>query len=371
MKIIKNSKGYTTTVGIKKNGKWTTKRVTEATKPKLRMTVAKLLEVSNRNEIPIDDYKLFEFIELFYDTFKVNTIGASTQNSYENAFREIKEYFGNIILQKITPIEYQKFINTFGKNLARSTVETRNKKIRAMFNKAVQLGYMRANPTHGIILAGKDVASLKLQFIDTSLISPLIEEITTSYSISRAVNFIALQTGMRFGEIVGLTWYDIDLDNKFINVKNAWDYKDTQNFISTKGKDRRKIFIDSSTVEYLEGYRKWLERFMKKNKIQNKYLLLFCSRNNLPVDNQACNKVLKKCFNKISNEDITLHKLRHTHTVQCLESGMDIIYVSERLGHADINTTLKYYTHISSHIRAINEKRTQEYFKRRIKLLEM
>ncbi|SQC67352.1 Tyrosine recombinase XerD [Listeria fleischmannii subsp. fleischmannii] len=66
-----------------------------------------------------------------------------------------------------------------------------------------------------------------------------------------------------------------------------------------------------------------------------------------------------------------MHKLRHTHTVQCLESGMDIIYVSERLGHADINTTLKYYTHISSHIRAINEKRTQEYFKRTIKLLEM
>ncbi|EAD8592257.1 site-specific integrase, partial [Listeria monocytogenes] len=85
-------------------------------------------------------------------------------------------------------------------------------------------------------------------------------------------------------------------------------------------------------------------------------------RDNQPIDNQSCNKMLKKIFMNISNEHVTLHKLRHTHTVQCLEAGIDIIYVSERLGHADISTTMEYYTHVSKKLRNMNEDRISNYF---------
>ncbi|HAO6424789.1 TPA: tyrosine-type recombinase/integrase, partial [Listeria monocytogenes] len=49
-------------------------------------------------------------------------------------------------------------------------------------------------------------------------------------------------------------------------------------------------------------------------------------------------------------------------TVQCLEAGIDIIYVSERLGHADISTTMEYYTHVSKKLRNMNEDRISNYF---------
>nr|WP_244169938.1 MULTISPECIES: tyrosine-type recombinase/integrase [Listeria] len=89
---------------------------------------------------------------------------------------------------------------------------------------------------------------------------------------------------------------------------------------------------------------------------------LFYTYHNKPIDNASCNKALKKICHKIKSENVTLHKLRHTHTGLCVEAGMDIIYVADRLGHDDINTTLKYYSHLSDSIRSNNHAKVDQFF---------
>ncbi|EAC2632664.1 tyrosine-type recombinase/integrase [Listeria monocytogenes] len=362
IKKLKNGK-YTTRINVKVKGAWKTKRVTKDTIAEVEYKVAKLNKKSKDGTLTLNSsLKLFDFCDVYIKTYVEKILSDSTLNSYENAFRELKDYFGNIKLDKIEPLEYQLFINHLGKELAYSTVETRNKKISAMYNKAIMLKYVKSNPTSGVKIAGVDVAAMKLQYLEDDQVAPLKELVEDSMSVSRAVIFLAIQTGMRFGEIIALTWHSINFERQRIVVKNSWDYKKKKTFVPTKTEERRTIFIDDSTVDYLKKYKKWSKEYISNENITNDLSLVFCTRDNQPIDNQSCNKMLKKIFMNISNEHVTLHKLRHTHTVQCLEAGIDIIYVSERLGHADISTTMEYYTHVSKKLRNMNEDRISNYF---------
>lgn len=75
----------------------------------------------------------------------------------------------------------------------------------------------------------------------------------------------------------------------------------------------------------------------------------------MPIDNTSCNKALKKISSTIDSEPVTLQNLRHMHTCLCVEDGMDVIYVADRLIHEDINTTLKEYNLLSSNLRQHNQ----------------
>lgn len=92
---------------------------------------------------------------------------------------------------------------------------------------------------------------------------------------------------------------------------------------------------------------------MNKNKEQ----LLFYVPNSKygVINNSGTNKLFKKMLSELNiKKDLTVHSLRHTHASVCLYHKISIHYVSERLGHSDIITTYKYYSHV------INELRTEE-----------
>ncbi|WP_342355415.1 tyrosine-type recombinase/integrase [Leuconostoc suionicum] len=74
----------------------------------------------------------------------------------------------------------------------------------------------------------------------------------------------------------------------------------------------------------------------------------------LPPTNAAVNKLLRRYLKKNDSKLITFHGLRHTHASFLLLQDIVIQYVSERLGHADVNTTLSTYTHL------LDKKRTLE-----------
>lgn len=155
---------------------------------------------------------------------------------------------------------------------------------------------------------------------------------------------------MRFEEIIALTNTDINFKNQTIAVTKAWDYKFTHNFIDTKTKKSRTIFMDTLTSKMVKEYIMWHSENVDNS--NNTFGLLFNrTGTHRPISNTGVNKELKKLCKIIESDELTLHKLRHTHTGLCVEAGMDIIYVADRLGHEDINTTLKYYSHLSESLK--------------------
>ncbi|WP_236611107.1 tyrosine-type recombinase/integrase [Halalkalibacterium ligniniphilum] len=80
------------------------------------------------------------------------------------------------------------------------------------------------------------------------------------------------------------------------------------------------------------------------------------------ISNTAANKLLRKVLTELKIEPITIHGLRHTHASVLLYKKVSIYYVSERLGHGDIETTLKEYTHVIKELREEDERGTMKTF---------
>lgn len=364
MKITQLKSGkYSTRLRIKVGNEWKEKRLTDPDKNNLMYRASKIMKQSQSGDFSLKRWKLKEFYELFIATFKKGKYSQTTIDLYDLAYDQLFRYFGDIYLDSIDTIKYQNFINKLGADgYARATVSTRHRKIRAMFNKAVELSYMKKNPATGAQMSGEDVSKNKAQFMQTDKVKLLIEELQQFHSVSRGVIFLAIQTGMRFEEIVALTKKDIDFNEQILTVNKAWDYKHTHTFIETKNKSTRTIYLDKFTTDYLKDYVQWHDDYLKEHDLSNKLMLLFYTYHNKPIDNASCNKALKKICHKIKSDTVTLHKLRHTHTGLCVEAGMDIIYVADRLGHEDINTTLKYYSHLSDSIRSNNQIKVDQFF---------
>lgn len=158
----------------------------------------------------------------------------------------------------------------------------------------------------------------------------------------RFVVLLALKTGMRRSEIFGLAkdneYYDLNLENATFDVNKS------RHFLSGKGKFTKYPKNDSSIrikslpksiLSYLELYYQLLSSVDYKNKYIFDYLSIdgICSW-------------FDKWQDKNNIRNIRFHDLRHTHSTILLYLGVDIKTISERLGHADIQTTLNIYADV-------------------------
>lgn len=80
------------------------------------------------------------------------------------------------------------------------------------------------------------------------------------------------------------------------------------------------------------------------------------------ISNTDANKLLKNTLKALGIDRITMHGLRHTHACVLLYKKVSIYYVSERLGHKDIETTHKHYSHVTKELRAEDAKATTIIF---------
>ena len=133
------------------------------------------------------------------------------------------------------------------------------------------------------------------------------------------------KTGMRFAECLGLTVDDIDYENGTLSVNKTWDYKNNTGFMPTKTKSSiRQIPLDD---EFLN--------FVKQLTPQPDGRLLPRMFNN------AVNRTLRK----IVGREVRVHSLRHTYASYLISHDIDLISVSQVLGHENLNITLEVYAH--------------------------
>ncbi|WP_405117720.1 site-specific integrase [Paenibacillus sp. FSL H8-0317] len=181
-----------------------------------------------------------------------------------------------------------------------------------------------------------------------------------------------IETGMRKGEAAALKWIDIDLDNHFITIDENLDFtaknkEELYNDTKTE-KPGRKIKITMNLVNHIKFHREWQEH--NKGILGDRYHhdldLVLCREdgNFMPKSSlfNAFSRILQRCY----LPSLPIHSLRHTCAVLLLESGADIKFVQEQLGHGSIQITSDVYAHISDKIQKSNidrfEKFTEEIF---------
>lgn len=159
---------------------------------------------------------------------------------------------------------------------------------------------------------------------------------------------LAIATGMRQGEVFGLSWTDVDFENSILNVKQNLQYSsEGLNLDSPKTKgSKRKIKVDDATVMKLKQWKQYQKDYSESigDLFPNNENLVFTNSFGKPL---SASNFRRGYWRKLSiaadlPEGCTFHCLRHSHATNLLRAGVDIRTVSHRLGHASLQTTMIY-----------------------------
>ncbi len=340
---------------IRKGG-FNTKKEAQIIAAEIEANLAKGIGATLK-KIPFNEY-FAGWIELY----KKNKVSATTFEHYRYSVKAIETYFLNTTIQDIKRHDYQNFLNSLGKNKAKETVAKINGHIKACVKDAIEDQLIHIDFTRKATLIwendSKTVEEKHLNFDESQkLFKALFSKCNEGLGYSLLL--LALTSGLRFGELVGLTKKDFDFTNDTINVNKTWSYKKITDvgFSPTKNvQSKRKIKLDSITMQHFKELFKTLPTNINQ-------LVFFSPASKYQViSNTNANKLLRKTLSELNIEPITVHGLRHTHASLLLYKNASIHYVSERLGHGDIETILKKYTHVLKELRIRDEQVAIETF---------
>jgi len=328
----------------KRRQKWVT---VEGTKRDAERVLAQLLTEINRGMYSVAPAKMTvgEYMEQWLETLRVR-LKDQTYRVWKQWIQRWTELLGGKLLSKLTPMDVQEAVNKLPAHLAENTKATMFTVLNLAMKQAVQWKLLAYNPTEGV---KAPVRRQKQMTVWNE------EQVHRFLEVARGSRYyplfhLALATGMRLGELLGLTWEDVNLSEGVIHVSRSmvlaikgepvWQEPKTRNA-------RRKIPLDPGTVEMLRIHRKrQLEERLKAGPDWHNYNLVFTTKNGKPLNHQNVWTRFKQLAAKAGVPTIRVHDLRHTHATILLRQGVHPKVVSERLGHGRVTITLEVYSHV-------------------------
>lgn len=279
----------------------------------------------------------------------------TSQDYYANAIKSLeKSEIGALQIHSVTYADLQLYINEMVNSLSLSTIKRQKILMSITFDYADENGWIEKNPMNRVKMPNEaNVVKEKREIITLTTEERKILE-KEAYRLndrkihngkigdslygvrSRAIVFI-LHTGLRFGELRGLFWDDVDLSTRFLDIKR--NAPSTGNEITTPKKKAsyRKIPLDDVAYEIVSE--------LSKQKNGN---FVFHTKDGGMLGRNDVDKTLRQMVKRAGlSRKPTLHDLRHTYASELIRNGVDMKTVSVVLGHADISTTMNIYVHKS------------------------
>lgn len=299
------------------------------------------------------DLTFYDYFNVWYDTYKDQAIRRSTKRRYTTIGNFIQKYFADTPMRNVSRLSYQQFLNDYGSTHKRSTCLNIQSVINDCAASAVQDGVIRKNfASYAVVSGGASKSSddKVLDLNDVSVLSRYLNDCLRVYNHLALGLLICLKTGTRAAEMMGLTWDCVSFDQATITIEKTAPSvpKGTENpFQPTKTPQSMRIIdIDDSLVKVLKRQKRFQQEAFLGLGIRNKFNLVCCSPTAMPRSN-AFNDYLKKVLAIIgAHRIITMHGLRHTHASLLLMQGVSVYYISERLGHKNVSTTISTYSHL-------------------------
>lgn len=291
---------------------------------------------------------------------KQSQIEESTFKRYERLCRlHINPALGKMKLQKINTITIQNLIDTLAaeQEFARKSCLLVTTIIKDVFRNAIKEGLVKVNPVQDIDLP--KASTVEMIIWDQ-------QDIELFLSIRNKRNrgkyyvavLMALLTGMRKGEVLGLTWDKIDFENNTIHIQQILESDGSKLSKKTKSKKFRQVLIPDLLKYELISHK----QFQKIDSPTNPDNLVFCTRRGKRVIPNTLNDVLDGYCSKYDLPRMKFHDLRHTHATMLLKENVNIKVIQERLGHSSASITLNIYSHVlPSMQQSVTEKLNKLY----------
>lgn len=281
---------------------------------------------------------------------------STTKRTYEIQYNRLRESLGWRKLTSLNLVVLQNAFNELGSDKSRSDCKAL---LIDILNRAVEADLLIKNPALGInpIVDGK--AKSEKRILSREEMDILLEN--SKGGMMYPIFVVGLGTGMRLGEMLGLTWDCVDFDNRVIKVEKTLTYLpgdgEVANYEFHKPKSKagfRTIPMTKKVYDILVIQEKRradiATHFSPREGFED---LVFTSKTNYPINAANVKESINYIVDRINRENpdsffehLTPHGLRHTFATNCLENGMEPKVLQKIMGHSTLQMTMDLYCHV-------------------------
>jgi len=255
---------------------------------------------------------------------------------------------GNKVLGQLQPLHLQHYYRqALDQGLSPQTVKHHHRVLCESLNHAVRWGLAGRNVTQAV--DPPKVERNQMNALDDAGIQRLLD--LTRGTIYYPVIHLAIFTGLRRSELLGLRWSDVDLNSETLTVNQVLHVLPGGRVIFQQPKtsrSKRTVTLSPTAVLTLKAYRESKEADMHLiGSTLSDTDLVFSNAERQPM----LPNTITHAFAKISRKaglNVRFHDLRHTHVSRLIKSGVDSKHIADRVGHSTISTTMDIYGHLFS-----------------------
>lgn len=311
------------------------------------------------------------WLDTWLREYAANTCKPLTLSTYQSRINShIRPALGKVKLHDLTPAHIQAFYNdlTRNKELAPKTVVSIHGILHKCLQQAVKLRYIAYNPADACDTPR--LAQREIHPFTEDEIGAFLTELDESGEPYARLFRVALFTGMREGEICGLSWDCVDFVQGTITIRQQLQKEKKKGgsfYIATTKNDKTRTItaapyvIDQLREEYAE---------QRKNRLaagllwENPWNLVFTNPLGAHIVPQTALKRFKAVCSQIGRPDARFHDMRHTYAVASLQEGDNVKTVQENLGHATASFTLDVYGHVSEKMKKDSADRMEGFIQK-------
>ena len=310
-------------------------------------------------------------VDVWFEFWIENIVGDLAPNTLRN-YRErykqnIQPIIGTMLLSDVKPMHCKKVLLSMDADYAGSTIRQTYITMGTMFKAAKMNDLIAKHPMDGVRFTKPVRATDDIKFLTRDEQRVFLETAKRSRNYNQYA--LILETGLRTGEMIGLTWDAIDFQNRTLTVNKTLEYRHKQHFwragppktqqsyrtipltdrayeILKEIKDKlpwqKESPLLSQTLEYIDrrtGAISWLVM---------RDLVFINWRTGEPAKNSSYDTHLYKLCDEAGIQRFCMHALRHTYATRAIECGVQPKVLQKLLGHASIKTTMDRYVHVTS-----------------------